>query len=253
MAHGGGDCCDHDHGHSHQEQQQQQQQGLPPPPTAEQTALSDAYFKEVKFDYDEKTGNLSSPTHDFTLLNAIAKSLQSIPPQFVVPPPPNVLPPQRSMAITQAKDRGVAAFKKKDYAEAIREFTLAVDVSASRPLWEAAQVVRDELAVNLNNRSATFAAVEDWVNSLVDAEAVVQLKKPWFKGHYRKGLALSKLGRYQEARDAYLEGLQFDPESVVGSSSRASMAKLDARVRSLTDSHLACSSSIDVNRTSRLP
>ncbi|CAO1633103.1 unnamed protein product [Parajaminaea phylloscopi] len=193
--------------------QQQQQQPQPPPLTEEQTALSDAHFNPVDFEFDAETGMLSSPTHDLQLLNALSRSIASLPPQIGVPPPPNVVPPQRSMAVNQAREQGKEAFKRKEYAEAIKLFTLAIDVAASRPLWEAAVISRDELAVCLANRSAAFAAVEDWVDSYVDADAVVQLKKPWLKGHYRKGLALHKMGRHDEAREAYLLGLQFDPES----------------------------------------
>lgn len=194
---------------------QQGQPNGPPPMTDEQIALSDAHFEAVDLQYDAKTGNVTSPTHDLILLNALSRSLAALPPQIGIPPPANILPPQRSMAINQAREQGVNAHKKGDYAEAIKFFTLAIDVAASRPLWESAQVARDELSVCLANRSAAFAAVEDWVNSLVDAEAVVELKKPWLKGHYRKGNALVKLGRYDEARQAYLLGLQFDPDSPV--------------------------------------
>lgn len=197
--------------------QQQQAPPQPPPLTEEQTALSDAHFTPVSFEFDAAKGVITSPTHDLSLLNALSRSIAALPPQIGLPPPPNVVPPQRSMAINQAKEQGREAFKRKDYADAIKLFTLAIDVAASRPLWEAAVVARDELAVCLANRSAAFAAVEDWVDSYVDADAVVQLKKPWLKGHYRKGLALHKMGRYEEARQAYRMGLQFDPESPVSS------------------------------------
>lgn len=188
---------------------------MPPAPTPEQVALSDAHFNPVSFEYDADTGILKSPNHDLGLLNALARSLSSLPPQIGVPPPPNVLAPQRSMAVNQAKEQGVAAFKKQQYAEAIKLFTLAIDVAASRPLWESAAVAREELAVCLANRSAAFAAVEDWVDSLADAEAVVKLKKSWTKGHFRRGNALRELKRDAEARQAYLMGLQWDPESTV--------------------------------------
>lgn len=187
----------------------------PPPLTDEQIALSDAHFEPVELHYDEKSGTVQSPTHDMGLLNALSRSLAALPPQIAFPPPPNIVPPQRSMAINQAREQGVAAFKKGDYSDAIKFFTLAIDVAASRPLWESAQTARDELSAGLANRSAAFAAVKDWVNSLVDAEAVVQIKKPWLKGHFRKGNALVKLGRYAEARQAYQLGLQYSPDNPV--------------------------------------
>lgn len=212
------------------QQQQQQAPPQPPPLTAEQQALNDAHFSPIPFTIDPKTSLLSTPTsHDLGITNVLSRMLASMAenqrqqnPAAVasgqlaaLPPPPNVIPPQRSLAVNQAREQGKEAFKRKEYSEAIKLFTLAIDMAASRPLWEMAALARDELAVCLANRSAAFAAVEDWVDSLVDADAVVQLKRPWLKGHYRKGVALSKMGRYEEAREALRLGLQFDPESPV--------------------------------------
>jgi len=53
-------------------------------------------------------------------------------------------------------------------------------------------------------------------NALVDAEVVVALKRPWTKGHFRKARALVGLDRLEEARDALIDGLQFEPEDKVG-------------------------------------
>ncbi|PWN89915.1 hypothetical protein FA10DRAFT_100288 [Acaromyces ingoldii] len=140
--------------------QQQQQQGMPPPPpmpSEEQMALSDATFRQVPLSLDPNSLQLGSPSHDLTILNALVRSLRALPPQVPFPPPPNVVPPQRSMAIGKAKDEGNVAYRKGDYAEAIKLFTLALDVAASRPLWESNQLARDEMALCLANRSAAFA------------------------------------------------------------------------------------------------
>ncbi|PWN48410.1 hypothetical protein IE53DRAFT_198097 [Violaceomyces palustris] len=161
-------------------------QASPPAPTLEQQAIADQGFKQVPLQLDTNTGNLSSPSEDvnLTILNALIRSMKSLPPGVPFPPPPNVVPPQRSMAINQAKEQGNAAFRNKDWAEAIKMYTLAIDVAASRPLWEANQIARDELSLCLANRSAAFAACEDWIGALCDAKAVTKLKKPWSKGHY---------------------------------------------------------------------
>lgn len=187
----------------------------PPAPSEEQIALNDSHFKPVPLSMDPTTHALSSPTHDLTVLNALIRSLKGLPAQIPVPPPPNVVPPQRSMAINKAKEDGNTAFRSKNYVEAIKLFTLAIDVAASRPLWENNQMARDEMALCLANRSAALAAVEDWIGALCDADACIKLKRPWSKAHYRKGKALQGLGRLDEAKEAYELGLQFDPRSVV--------------------------------------
>lgn len=178
-------------------------------------ALSDANFRAVPLAIDPNTHMLASPTHDVNVLNALVRSLKALPPQIPIPPPANVVPPQRSMAINKAKEDGNEAFRKKNFVDAIRLFTLAVDVAASRPLWENSQMARDELALCLANRSAALAAVGDWVGALCDADACVKLKRPWPKAHFRKGKALEGLGRLNEAREAFELGLQFDPKSTV--------------------------------------
>lgn len=42
---------------------------------------------------------------------------------------------------------------------------------------------------------------------------MVEIKRPWSKGHFRKGKALIALDRLQEARDAILLGLDFEPSN----------------------------------------
>lgn len=225
MAHGGhdhGPGCNHDHDDEHDHDHGPP--AAPPMPNEEQMALNDAGFKQVPLAIDPSTNQLASPTHDVTVLNALVRSLKSLPPQIPIPPPPNVVPPQRSMAVNKAKEDGNAAFRAQKYAEAIKSFTLAIDVAASRPLWENNQLARDEMALCLANRSAALAAVHDYIGALSDADACVKLKRPWSKAHFRKGKALQGLGRLDEAREAYDLGLQFDPRSVV-STKVASLAR----------------------------
>ncbi len=75
--------------------------------------------------------------------------------------------------------------------------------------------MREELSMVLSNRSAAHAAAGDYLSALVDADAVIQLKRPWSKGHFRKAKALVEFGRLQEAKEAIQLGLQFDPKNTV--------------------------------------
>lgn len=84
-------------------------------------------------------------------------------------------------------------------------------MALSRPPWEPAALSRDETAIALCNRSAAYAFANNWAGALADAEAVVSLKRPWTKGHFRKARALVGLGRLEAARDAVVDGLQFEP------------------------------------------
>jgi len=104
-------------------------------------------------------------------------------------------------------------YKQNKYAQAIQVYNISAGIAASRPPWEASQIVRDELTVILGNRSAAYALLGDFASALVDADAVVQLKRPWSKGHYRKGKALVGLGQLEDAKEAIALGLQFEPDN----------------------------------------
>ena len=94
-------------------------------------------------------------------------------------------------------------------------YNMAANIASQRLAWEPAQHMREELSMVLSNRSAAFAASGDFVSAMADADAVIAIKRPWSKGHFRKAKALLGLGRLHEARDAILLGLQFEPKNTV--------------------------------------
>ena len=104
---------------------------------------------------------------------------------------------------------------------------MAASIAVQRPLWESNQVMREELATVLSNRSVTFLEAGDFLSALVDAEHVITLKRQWSKGHFRKAKALIALQEYEEARDAVNVGLQFEPKNAVRSRSVPDIAFLN--------------------------
>jgi len=75
--------------------------------------------------------------------------------------------------------------------------------------------MREELSTILSNRSAACFEAGDFIGALTDADAVIQLKKPWSKGHFRRAKALVALNRVKEARETIQFGLQFEPQNAV--------------------------------------
>lgn len=151
---------------------------------------------------------------DLNGLNELAKLLLQSPgnpfPTQTVPGP-NV----RSQKIAKAKDDGNLHFKKGEWADAVRLYTLSAELAAARPMIESSMFPRDELAISLCNRSAAYTNMKEYVNALVDARAVIEYKPSWTKGYFRKGKALMGMDRLDEAKEAFLLGLQFDPSTEV--------------------------------------
>ncbi|ORX34371.1 hypothetical protein BD324DRAFT_583396 [Kockovaella imperatae] len=152
---------------------------------------------------------------DFNGLNYMHQFLRGAPDE-AIPPPPNVQPPpQRAEMIKNMKEQGNTAFKEGKFPIAIQHYSKSADMALSRAPWELAAVSREETAIALCNRSAAFAIAGAWQNALADAEAVVALKRPWGKGHFRKARALLGLERLEDARQAIIDGLQFEPNDDV--------------------------------------
>jgi len=149
---------------------------------------------------------------DLTGLNRLTKLLVTNP-NIRCPPPPNVVSQKLSAAINNTKEEGNTLFKAKQFEKAIQRYTMAASIAVQRPPWEMNQVMREELSTILSNRSAAFLEAGDFISALVDAEIVIQIKRPWSKGHFRKAKALMALQEYLEAKEAIILGLQFDPKN----------------------------------------
>lgn len=99
--------------------------------------------------------------------------------------------------VDELKAKGNAALQSEKFDEAIQFYTEAINLDPSNHIL-------------YSNRSAAFAKVGKYNNSLEDAEKTVELKKDWPKGYSRKGAALELLSRYDEALKTYEEGLKYD-------------------------------------------
>ncbi|BFZ59344.1 hypothetical protein YB2330_000352 [Saitoella coloradoensis] len=172
-------------------------------------------FNEIPLEINEekKLVTSSDPSTDLTNLNSLYRHMSAL--TIPVPPPPNQIHPARSTHIQRLKDSGNAAFKASppDYASAHKFYTIALSMALDRAPWEHHNIAREEMAIMYANRAAANLGAERWPEALADSCAVIELKKPWTKGHFRKGKALEEMGRWKEAREAYAFGLQFEPES----------------------------------------
>jgi translocation protein SEC72 len=178
-------------------------------------------FLAVPLKLDEKSKSVVCTHHslptcpkcnlDFSTLNTLHKNILHLPNDQTIPPPPSKHPPlARSQQIGKLKESGNACFKLHKFQDAVKYYSLALDMTLSRPAWEPSQLCRDETVVLLCNRSAAKFALGEYAEALADAEAVCELKKPWPKGHFRKSKALQAMGQFDEALAAIRIGLMYD-------------------------------------------
>lgn len=108
--------------------------------------------------------------------------------------------PEAKQKSAEAKSRGHDAFKRKDYALAIDAYTQAIDLDPTD-------------ATLYSNRSLCWILLGQAEQALSDAKTCRSLRPNWAKACYREGAALRLLQRFEEAANAFYDGVQIDPEN----------------------------------------
>ena len=195
---------------------------------------SPAPFHLLPLQLDPTTKSVSIASHsssttaaELAALNALHRSLikDLEGPSSGVPPPPMPVNPKRSAQVTKLRESGNTAFKKGQLDEAIRHYSLALDMAISRPQWEPSGLVREELSALYGNRAQAHMGKAEWPAAAADAECSVELKKVGnAKGWWRRGRRLLEMGRLEEAREWVREGREFESAGP----DKAGLAELEA-------------------------
>ncbi|KAH0582461.1 Translocation protein sec72 [Termitomyces sp. J132] len=214
----------HSHTHSHELPQSPQspQAHMMPTPDPALQALIDEDFRPVPLSLSDDRNTAHCLEHrlekcdacniDFVNLNRLSILLANNP-NLLCPPPSNVVTQKLSQMVTTTKDEGNSLFKSGLHTAAVNRYSAAANLAINRPPWENNQVMREELSTVVSNRSAAFTEANDHISALADAEAVLQIRKPWSKGHFRKAKALVGLHRLRDAAEAVKLGLSFEPNN----------------------------------------
>jgi len=99
------------------------------------------------------------------------------------------------------KNEGNAAFQKKDFGKAIENYTYAIECEPNNHTY-------------YTNRATAYAAMKNWEKSLKDAQKSVDINREWVKGHFRKGIALMELQRFEDASKAFDVAKSLSPADV---------------------------------------
>ncbi|KAJ5908367.1 hypothetical protein N7495_001049 [Penicillium taxi] len=148
---------------------------------------------------------------ELTELNQLHRALLTVEHPSGVPPPPLPVNPKRSAQVNKLRDSGNAAYRKSNYAEAVRLYTYAIEMAITRPSWEPVNLARDELSGLYGNRAQAHMGQQAWADGLVDAKCSVDSKpvnnvKAW----WRVAKCLAEMTRYEEARGYVQKGLEIE-------------------------------------------
>ncbi|KAJ5182635.1 hypothetical protein N7492_000251 [Penicillium capsulatum] len=165
-------------------------------------------------------------------LNSLHRALISLDPPNI-PPPPLPFNPKRSAQITKLRDSGNAAYRKSNYAEAVRLYTYAIEMASSRPGWEPVALAREELGGLFGNRAQAHMGQQAWPEGLLDAKSSVESKPVGnVKAWWRVGKCLAEMGRYEEAKGSLTKGLEIEGrESEGGKELLGLLAEVDAALQ----------------------
>ncbi|CAM9906939.1 unnamed protein product [Ascophyllum nodosum] len=108
---------------------------------------------------------------------------------------------EETKAIAEAKKKaGNEAFGAKDYGEALRLYSEAIDLDPSNCIYRS-------------NRSACYVLKGNYAKAKEDAEACIRLNPDFVKGYYRLATALMDLGETVSALEAVQKGLSKDSKN----------------------------------------
>ncbi|OAA48815.1 tetratricopeptide repeat domain containing protein [Cordyceps fumosorosea ARSEF 2679] len=146
-------------------------------------------------------------------LNELHRSMLALETPGGVPPPPVPVNPKRTAQVTKLRDNGNNEYRRQKYDEAIRLYTLGLQMALARPLWEPSALVREEAAAMLANRAQAHMALQGWPEGAVDALASVEARRVGnAKAWWRRGRCLYEMARLEEAREWVKEGLEVEGE-----------------------------------------
>ncbi|CAK7224576.1 hypothetical protein SBRCBS47491_005598 [Sporothrix bragantina] len=174
-------------------------------------------FYPLRIDPKTKALESTEPTRaldaELTAVNQLHRALLGIEGGAPVPPPPIPVNPKRTAQVNKLRDSGNAEFRKGRYADAIKFYSLGLQMALTRPVWEPPQLVHEEVATLFANRAQAHMATQGWAEGAVDAEASVEAKKTGnAKAWWRRGKCLLEMGRLEEAQEWVRRGLEMEGE-----------------------------------------
>ncbi|KAJ4302045.1 hypothetical protein N0V88_002181 [Collariella sp. IMI 366227] len=162
-------------------------------------------FDFIPLTIDPKSKAISTPTPSNRVLEAELAALNTLHRAL------HALEPPHSANLSKLRESGNAEYRRGHYPEAIKLYTLGLQMALTRPAWEPSQLVREEAHALYSNRAQAHMHLGNWAEGAVDAEASVEAKRQGnAKAWFRRGKCLVEMGRLHEAREWVGKGLEFE-------------------------------------------
>lgn len=108
---------------------------------------------------------------------------------------------------------GVQAFQQGRFADAVKQFSIGVELVSRREKFEAFQGSIQELSLFLMSRADSYLKTGEHLKAFNDADMLLGLMMCTPDNFLRRGVANYFLGNYEDARADYQRGLSVDPDS----------------------------------------
>lgn len=106
---------------------------------------------------------------------------------------------EEEKAANALKEEGNRAVQSSDFDLAIKKYSEAIRILPENHVF-------------YSNRSHAYLENEKHDEALVDAEMCIQLSPTFYKGYYRKAMALAATERYEEAEQIFHLGMELCPD-----------------------------------------
>lgn len=115
-----------------------------------------------------------------------------------------------SMMIKKMHESATNLMRNKQFAEAAKQFNIALGLATARSKFEAFQATLPEVMICLMGRCDAYNNANMFVEALQDAEVLVLLGSTIPDNHLRRGIANLNIGELLTAKSDFERGLAFN-------------------------------------------
>lgn len=132
-----------------------------------------------------------------------------------VPPQPSAqnFNQDTSKMVKKLYEGGVQAFKVGKFEEAVKQFSIGIEMISRRYKFESFQFTLQELGLFLMSRADAYLKTMEPLKAFNDADMLIGMMITSPDNFLRRGVANYFLGNYELARADYQRGLAFDPNN----------------------------------------